>query len=76
MYCEFLFVCCFRKNRNCWDTGYKEKVFNSEGGEALEQIAQRCGGCPIHGDFQGKAGPGPGQPDVAVMFLFIAGDLD
>ena len=27
----------------------------SEGGEALAQAAQRCGWCPIHGDFQGQA---------------------
>ena len=36
--------------------GYKEKVFNSEGGEALKQVAQRGGGCRIPGDIQGQAG--------------------
>ena len=32
----------------------------------LEQVAQRCGGCPMHGDIQGQAGWGSEQPDVAV----------
>ena len=27
---------------------------------------------PIPGDFQGEAGWGPGQPDLAVVSLFIA----
>jgi len=36
--------------------GYKESVFYSKGDEALEQIAQRGGGCPILGDVQGQAG--------------------
>lgn len=31
------------------------KKFYSEGGEALAQVAQRCGGCPILGDIQGQA---------------------
>jgi len=42
---------------------YKEKVFYSEGGEALEQDAKRCG-CIIPADFQGEAGSGPGQPNL------------
>ena len=54
-------------SRVCGDrTGgnrHKEKVFCSE---ALEQVAQRCGGCPIPGDFQGEAGSSPGQHDRAV----------
>ena len=41
-------------------------MFYSEGGEALEEAAQRGGGCPVPGDFQGQAGSSPGQPDVAV----------
>ena len=43
-----------------------EKIFYSEGSEALEQVAQRCGLCPTPGDCQGEAGAGPGQPDIAV----------
>ena len=30
-----------------------------KGGEALEQAVQRCGGCPVPGDFQGEAGIRP-----------------
>jgi len=37
---------------------YKEKVFYNEGSKAQEQVAQRCGGCPIPGDTQGQAGWG------------------
>ena len=48
---------------------YKEKVFYSEGSEALEQAAQRCGGCPIPGDIQGQAGPRSQQHDLAVYVL-------
>ena len=33
-------------------------------------------GAPSLRDFQGEAGSGPGQPDVAVVSLFIAGQLD
>jgi len=37
----------------------------------------REGRCPpIPGDSEDKAGSGPGQPDLAVMPLFIAGVLD
>jgi len=35
-------------------------------GEVLEQVAQRCGGCPIPGDFQDKDGSGSGQSDLSV----------
>ena len=31
---------------------------------------------PIPGDFQGEAGSGPGQPDLAEVPLFTAGELD
>ena len=37
-------------------TRYKEEVFYSKGSEALAQVAQRGGGCPIPGDSQGQAG--------------------
>jgi len=45
---------------------YKEKIFYSEGGEALEQVVQRGIRCSIPGDIQGQAGPGSEQPDLAV----------
>jgi len=46
--------------------GIRKKVFYNEGAEALEQVAHRCGGCPILGDIQVQAGPCPGQPDLSV----------
>ena len=41
-------------------------IGTGKGGEALKQIAQRCGGCTIPGDFQGQAGQVHGQPDLSV----------
>ena len=35
-------------------------------GEALAQVAQRGGGCPVLGDTQGQAGWGSEQPGLAV----------
>ena len=37
-----------------------------KGGDALEQVAQKGGECPIPGDIQGQAGGSFEQPDVAV----------
>ncbi|KAK4824583.1 hypothetical protein QYF61_016828 [Mycteria americana] len=37
---------------------YKEEIFHYEGGEALEQVAQRSCACPIPGSVQGQAGWG------------------
>ena len=34
----------------------KEEVLHCEGGEALEQVAQRGCGCPIPGRVQGQVG--------------------
>jgi len=39
----------------------KEEIFYSEGGEALEQAAQRGGGGPIPGNIQGQVGQGSEQ---------------
>ena len=41
----------------------------SEVVEALKEVAQRCGACPVPGDIQGQAGWGCGC-------LFIAEELD
>ena len=38
----------------------------TEGGDALEQVAQGGCGCPIPGGIQGQAGCGSGQPDLVV----------
>jgi len=37
---------------------YKEEVFYSKGDEAVAEVAQRGGKCPVPGDIQGQAGPG------------------
>jgi len=36
----------------------------NEGGETLEQVAQRAGRCPIPGNIQGQVGRGSDQPDL------------
>ena len=43
----------------------RKKFFYSKDSEALAQVAQRGGGCPIPGDIEGQAGWGSEQPDVA-----------
>jgi len=44
----------------------RRKFFHTEGGEALEQVAQGGCGCPIPGGIQGQAGCGSGQPGLVV----------
>ena len=44
--------------------GYKEEIFYLEGGETLQQVAQRGGRCSIPGNIQGHVGWGSEQPDV------------
>ena len=39
---------------------------HTEGGDALEQVAQGCCGCPIPGCTQGQAGCGSGQSGLLV----------
>jgi len=43
-----------------------QSIFHSEGGDALEQVAQGGCGCPIPGGIQGQAGCGSGQPGLMV----------
>ena len=43
-----------------WIKGY------DKGSEALEQVAQRGGGCPVLADIQGQAGGGSEQHDLTV----------
>ena len=43
---------------------YKEEIFYNEGGETLEQVAQRGGRGPIPGNIQGQVGWGSEQPDL------------
>jgi len=44
----------------------RRKFFHTEGGDALEQVAQGGCGCPIPGGIQGQAGCGSGQPGLVV----------
>ncbi|KAK4811149.1 hypothetical protein QYF61_019790 [Mycteria americana] len=39
-------------------------MFYDEGGETLEQVAQRGGRCPIIGSVQGQVGRGFDQPNL------------
>ena len=41
-------------------------LFHTEGGDALEQVAQGGCRCPIPAGIQGQAGCGSGQPGLAV----------
>jgi len=43
----------------------RNKFFYNEGGETLEQVAQRDGGCPISGSVQGHVGQGSEKPGLA-----------
>ena len=45
-------------------TRYKEQILYCEGGETLEQVAQRGCGCPLPGSIQGQAGWGFEQPGL------------
>ena len=44
---------------------FRRKFF-TQGGDALEQVAQGSCGCPIPGGIEGQAGCGSGQPDLVV----------
>jgi len=44
----------------------RRKGFHTEGGGALEQVAQGGCGCPIPGGIQGQAGCASGQPGLVV----------
>ena len=39
-------------------------MFYDEGGETLQQVAQRSCGCPILGEVQGQVGRGFEQPHL------------
>ena len=45
---------------------YQEEVFQPEGADTLEQVAQGGCGCPIPGGIQGQAGCGSWQPGLVV----------
>ena len=54
----------------------RKMFFYSKGSEALEQVAQRGGRCPVSGDILGQAGWGSEQPDLAVGIPVHCGELD
>jgi len=43
----------------------RKKFLYDQGGETLEQVAQRSCGCPVPGRVQGQVGQGFEQPDLA-----------
>ena len=45
-------------------TRYQEEILPCEGGETLEQVAQRGCGCPLPGSIQGQAGWDCEQPGL------------
>lgn len=53
-----------------------ENAFYNSGGEAVKQVAQRGGGCPLLGDTQGQAAQCSEQPDLLQVSLFIVAELD
>jgi len=54
------------KKSICIPNSVHDMYVHSEGGDALEQVAQGGCGCPISGDNQGQAGCGSGQPGLVV----------
>ena len=54
----------------------RKKLFYNKGGEALAQVAQRCGGCPVLRNSQGQAGWGSEQLMELWVSLFSAGKLE
>ena len=55
---------CFKLKEVDIRTRYKEEIFYNEGGETLEQVAQRGGRCPIPENIQDQVGWGSKQPDL------------
>ena len=56
----------FQSKRGEIQIGCEEEIFYNNVGEALAQIAQRGGGCPIPGDIQGQHGWGSEQHNLVV----------
>ena len=51
-------------------------MFYAKGDEALAQVAQKVGGCPVPGYIQSQAGRGSEHLKELSVSLFIAGELD
>lgn len=53
-----------QKNRKTFTLDIRKKILYSEGGEALEHVAQRSCGLPIPRGVQSQVGWDPGKSDV------------
>jgi len=54
----------FKLEEGRFRLGIRHRFFYSEGGEALEQVAQRGGRCLMLRNIQGQVGRGSEQPDL------------
>ena len=66
-------ICCdntrvhgFKLKEGRFRLDIRKGSFYSEGGEALEQVTQGTGGCPVPGDIERLSGPASEQPDLPV----------
>jgi len=46
----------------------RRRFFHTQGGDALEQVAQGDCGCPIPGGIQAQVGCGSGRPGLVVAY--------
>ena len=56
----------FKPRQGRFRLDIRRKFFHTEGGDALQQVAQGGCGCPIPGGIQGQAGCGSRQPGLLV----------
>jgi len=55
---------CFKLKKSRFRIDIRKKLFYNEGGETLEQVAQRGGRCFIPRNFQSQVEQGSEQPDL------------